>query len=125
MGTTTWMIHFVRFLPDEQGSHFQGMNSHQLHFEVPPLFKLKPSQNIEDFFTFSFVRHPFERLISAFQDKVSSDQGYKNLHFEIGKKYGSATFPNFLRFVLEDLERFSNSKAKKSVEKSMFIGDLF
>ena len=111
------MNHFVSFLPAEQRPQFEGLDSHQLHIKVPPLFKLGPSQNIGDFFTFSFVRHPFERLISAFKDKVAFDQDYKNLHFELEKIYGSATFPNFLRFVLKDLRRFSKCKGQKKCRK--------
>ena len=53
--------------------------------------------------SFSIVRHPFVRLVSAFQDKLvdNSDHFYRGVYNEIKKKYGEVTFPNFVQMILD------------------------
>jgi len=48
------------------------------------------------------VRHPFERLVSAFQDKMvdGTDPSYFNVRNYIIEKYGEVTFPNFVNMIL-------------------------
>ena len=48
--------------------------------------------------TFTFVRHPYERLVSAYKDKVlGKKEAYKMIH--------GLTFPEFIEHVLEEFER--------------------
>lgn len=64
-------------------------------------FTLKPNQKIDEngFISFVFVRHPLDRIISAFVDKVlrGSWMKYKN---EDGK-YQSVTFLQFCQRIIQ------------------------
>ena len=63
---------------------------------------LKELVNEENYFAFSFVRHPFDRLVSAYIEKIEMNKtGYFQLHIaSIKEKYGNVTFNNFLLHVL-------------------------
>ena len=88
------MEHFVKLLPEDiqKDFNFANMNSAQLHQAVPKHFSLKrkdivdPNQINRFFyskriFVFSFVRHPFDRLVSAYLDKIDSggSENYKGV----------------------------------------------
>ena len=88
------MEHFVKLLPEDiqKDFNFANMNSAQLHQAVPKHFPLKrkdivdPNQINRFFyskriFVFSFVRHPFDRLVSAYLDKIDSggSENYKGV----------------------------------------------
>ena len=74
------MEHFVKLIPEDIRSKldFENMDSHRLHQAVPKQFLLKDLQGLKinklfevnHIFTFSFVRHPFDRLVSAYLDKI-------------------------------------------------------
>ena len=56
-------------------------------FELPQGLSKKQRLDIfEEYFTFVFVRHPFDRLASAYQDKVL-DTNYAGWHKKIPKNY--------------------------------------
>ena len=63
---------------------------------------IKKLVNEEHYFAFSFVRHPFDRLVSAYIEKIEMNKtGYFQLHIgAIKEKYGNVTFNNFLLHVL-------------------------
>ena len=48
-----------------------------------------------DYLTFSFVRHPFDRIVSAYLDKIG-----KYLKRVLNKKYGNYEFATFLNHVI-------------------------
>ena len=87
------MEHFVKLIPEDIRSKldFENMDSHRLHQAVPKQFLLKDLQGLKinkffevnHIFTFSFVRHPFDRLVSAYLDKI-------------GKLFFSISVTNFL-----------------------------
>ena len=74
------MEHFVKLIPEDIRNKldFENMDSHQLHQAVPKQFHLKDLEGLKinkffevnHIFTFSFVRHPFDRLVSAYLDKI-------------------------------------------------------
>ena len=88
------MEHFVKLLPEDiqNDFNFAHMNSAQLHQAVPKHFPLK-GKNVEEpiqingffysnrIFVFSFVRHPFDRLVSAYLDKIDNgaSENYKGV----------------------------------------------
>jgi hypothetical protein len=49
--------------------------------------------------TFSFVRHPFDRLVSAYLDKIDGkkDDHYRSRAKKIHAIYGEVTFETFIR----------------------------
>jgi len=53
------------------------VHSHKVDRFIPPLdrFSLQKREEImRNYFKFMFVRHPFERLISAYKDKFEFDE---------------------------------------------------
>jgi len=108
VGTTTWLTHFLRLssLSDSEKNDTM-FSSPKLHKNIPPLFQVQE----EDLdmrtlalttTSFSMVRHPFERLVSAYQDKLvdGSDPSYFKVKRVINDKYGKVTFPNFIKLIL-------------------------
>ena len=92
VGTTTWMRHFIKLLPKERQvqKNFDQMDSHQLHAQLPNEFKATKSQSLDlsHYFAFSFVRHPYDRLVSAYNDKILSkdDKGYHRVIKDIQRQ---------------------------------------
>ena len=56
--------------------------------------------------SFSMVRHPFERLVSAYQDKIvdNSDPSYAHIGPNLQRDYGEVSFPSFALYVLDTAE---------------------
>ena len=108
VGTTTWLAHFLN-MSDLSPEQKAAVNTSQLlHKIVPPLFRvprqLLPISTLADStISFSMVRHPFERLVSAYQDKVfdNSDPAYGYIAPSLQHEYGNKSFPSFARYVLD------------------------
>ena len=78
VGTATWMQHFNNLLDPKHRSERKD-----LHGFIPPKFSIKkqigkrfdfkPMKKYfrdNEYLTFSFVRHPFDRIVSAYKDKA-------------------------------------------------------
>lgn len=110
VGTTTWLGHFLTLsnITEPEFSRIAD-SSPLLHQIVPKIFKVrgrgeKLSKIISRAVSFSMVRHPFERLVSAYQDKIVNFIGeYKRLKSVIGAKFGEVNFTNFVKYVLSEL----------------------
>ena len=97
VGTSTWMQHFNALLDPEhqkkisyiRPEHMVGkkMNWHDF---VPRQFSVQKQTGMKfdfeslkkyfidnEYLTFSFVRHPFDRIVSAYKDKVKSEEAGK------------------------------------------------
>ena len=65
------MKHLIKLLPKKKQilKKYTEMSSHQLHAELPKQFKAIKGQKLDlsSYFVFSFVRHPYDRLVSAFK----------------------------------------------------------
>ena len=79
------MRHFTKLLPKEKQiqKNYDQMDSPKLHAQIPNEFKATRGQplDLSHYFAFSFVRHPYDRLVSAYNDKILSknDKGYHRL----------------------------------------------
>ena len=102
-------------------------SSARLHHTVPALFppphSVDPVSLARNSVTFSTVRHPFLRLVSAYQveyqallqdhltkslkDKIvdGRDSSFRRLRARLAARPGGATFPNFVSHVLERVKR--------------------
>jgi len=109
VGTTTWLTHFLRLSSLSDDAKNDTMySSPKLHKNIPPLFRVPNNSDLDlrvlakSTTSFSMVRHPFERLVSAYQDKMvdGTDPSYFNVKNFIFDKYGEVTFPNFIRMIL-------------------------
>ena len=77
---------------------------------IKELEKLLKTKNV---LTFSFVRHPFERLVSAFQDRILQ----RNILHEYGYStwfYKNHSFPSFVNLVLKEYKQFNCSRIHDS-----------
>ncbi len=80
---------------------------HSINFPSMPREKLPLCQ---DYFKFSCVRNPWDRLVSCYKSKIKSDPGYNDIHFQNGiikgfVKYNlfkaGMPFEDFVEAVLE------------------------
>jgi len=110
VGTTTWLTHFLQL---STLSESEKKNITNVHRRIPGLFPVPESvldlRKLANVTTsFSMVRHPFERLVSAYLSKMQkgSDRHFLSVRNFIKEKYGEVTFPNFIHLILHE------SKAK-------------
>ena len=83
VGTSTWMTHFNDLLDPEHRISPEKKKSIDYHKFIPPKFSIhkqigmrfdlksiKKYLSDNEYLTFSFVRHPFDRIVSAYKDKA-------------------------------------------------------
>jgi len=108
VGTTSWLYHFLDLSSlTSELKNLTQQSSRALHTLVPRLFAWHGDQEelrtlAQSVITFSVVRHPFERLVSAYQDKVVdvSDTSYTMVRYNLQRRYGKVSFYNFARQIL-------------------------
>uniref|UniRef100_A0A182QUE4 Carbohydrate sulfotransferase n=1 Tax=Anopheles farauti TaxID=69004 RepID=A0A182QUE4_9DIPT len=110
-GTSSWFYNF---------NSWAGFTDYEI-MHVDNLFlarKFYPKENrvtlmnsMEHSFSFIVVRHPFERLISAFEDRLVSMKNayYSRMSRAIYHRYhpnegGNISFRDFVQFIIDDVE---------------------
>lgn len=110
VGTTTWLAHFLN-LTSLDGPDYSQTLAH-LHKDLPPLFPVLPTDPsipllAQATVSFSMVRHPFVRLVSAYRDKVVKgvDPHYQWVRDLLQTRYNGSGFPAFVTMVLRRSKR--------------------
>ncbi|XP_052888569.1 carbohydrate sulfotransferase 11-like [Anopheles moucheti] len=111
-GTTTWFYNINRWagfsddkILDEQTDNFM-LARQNYHWEKPSVLL----NSMKNTYSFIVVRDPFERLISAYEERLLgqlhpyfknlSHQIYKRYHND-GNEYGIPSFQDFVRYVVD------------------------
>jgi len=122
--STTWLMNYMRLKNPLAETHKSG----NLHKEItelfppPTVFKLR-KKIFSESLKFMVVRHPFERVVSAYRDKLarfSRNPHYLDMRKRIiqrfrKKKKDSSNIPTFhetVDFLLEELEKLESGKEK-------------
>ena len=118
VGSSAWKTYLIPLVSSqEMQEKLLQMDNFNRHIAINKLFssknvktshqKLSKYLSKEKYFTFVFVRHPLDRIVSAYVDKVLSTKAkdYAYVRKGLVQKYGQVTFQNFLRFVLKSLDK--------------------
>ena len=97
-GTSTWMQHFNALQDPEHRLDTEKKHKNAFHNIIPRLFSIgkqigkgldfksvKKYFSDNEYLTFSFVRHPFDRIVSAYKDKAEEAGKDYELKIELDK----------------------------------------
>jgi len=102
-GSSTWTFNYLKLAGIQASDH----KIHKLLRDYFP--KPKDNRALRDTYRFMVVRHPFERILSAFRDKLESlDRDLINRDGWYFSKYGKAIVSGYR----EDMSGNSSSKAE-------------
>lgn len=79
-GTTTWNLAFLKF-GDEDISEYEGKSTGIIHGAAAKKFGTHQVSEANKHFLFTFVRHPFLRFISVYQNKILDGDNRKTSKF--------------------------------------------
>uniref|UniRef100_A0AAG5DRL1 Carbohydrate sulfotransferase n=1 Tax=Anopheles atroparvus TaxID=41427 RepID=A0AAG5DRL1_ANOAO len=112
-GTTSWFYNINRWagyskekILDDKTDNF-NLARQKYPFENPTVLLT----SMKNTYSFIVVRDPFERLISAYEERLLGQihPYYKNLSYKIyrkyhddGREYGLPTFQDFVRYVVDE-----------------------
>ena len=97
-GTSTWMQHFNALQDPERRLVMKTPPNNDFHNIIPGRFSIgkqigkefdfesvKKYFNDNEYLTFSFVRHPFDRIVSAYKDKAENEGKDYELKLKLDK----------------------------------------
>ena len=93
-GSTSLIYYFQQLEPEAF-----SISRFQENFETP--MALNAYADAHDMITFSFVRHPLDRLVSAFEEKFMLDKPYLKLSEKV-----NGNFTAFIDLVINDVSRY-------------------
>jgi len=101
VGTSTMMRHFQRMIPEHERPEKIDREGRQRisSYLSPQRSGLNTSSVLKTAVSFSVVRHPFERFVSAYQNKMVEEEGPIKRRFL--KIYPAGTFSDFADYVLK------------------------
>ena len=89
-------------------------NYFKRHFKKPRNITLENYLKKNNFFVFSFVRHPFDRIVSAYLDKIAGNpNNYQDERKSIVLKFNDkddVPFEHFIEYVISEVKRFLNCR---------------
>ena len=113
VGTVTWLQHFSKLSPKTRDlPEIKG-----IHGKIPVLFSIRRQIGLakntdlvsylkeNDYLTFSFIRHPFDRLVSAYREKVEKRDHGLYVRLKLKKLYGDIDFDTFLKHVINTYKK--------------------
>ena len=115
----TWLDHLKYLLPKSVQNSKMIKPEHEAipsyfkrHFKKPRNITLEKYLKNNNYFVFSFVRHPFDRLVSAYLDKIAGNpinyqDERKNIVLKFNDKY-RVPFEHFIEYVISEVKRFLN-----------------
>lgn len=116
VGTTTWLSEILNH--SNVSIRSGGKSSKELHDKVPRLFNLGSlrtlRKKIHTAESFTMVRHPFERIVSAYKDKISIgiDPTFAKVRKKILVVYGDLSFKSFTTFIVDQAQHVCRSYSK-------------
>ena len=109
----TWLQHFSKLSPKTRDlPEIKG-----IHGKIPVLFSIRRQIGLakntdlvsylkeNDYLTFSFIRHPFDRLVSAYREKVEKRDHGLYVRSKLKHLYGNFDFDTFLKHVINTYKR--------------------
>uniref|UniRef100_A0AAG5DTG8 Carbohydrate sulfotransferase n=1 Tax=Anopheles atroparvus TaxID=41427 RepID=A0AAG5DTG8_ANOAO len=115
-GTSSWLYNFNSWAgyTDYEIMHIDNLLLARQFY--PKENRVTLMNSMEHSFSFIIVRHPFERLISAFEDRLVSMKNayYSRVSRAIYRRYhptgnGVISFRDFVQYILEDVEHNNNN----------------
>uniref|UniRef100_A0A182RBE1 Carbohydrate sulfotransferase n=1 Tax=Anopheles funestus TaxID=62324 RepID=A0A182RBE1_ANOFN len=113
-GTSTWFYNFNSWAGYSEYEIMHIDNLFLARKFYPKENRLTLMQSMKDSFSFIIVRHPFERLMSAFEDRLVSMKNayYSRVSQAIYKRYhpmgkGTISFRDFVQYIIDDV-RYNN-----------------
>ena len=111
VGTTTWMNHFNDLLDPKHRISPEKKQNIDLHNFIPPKFSIHKQIGVtldfkstkkylsdNEYLTFSFVRHPFDRIVSAYKDKAEEKGNTYELKRELRFRFNIASGSGYVKW---------------------------